>query len=251
MHTTQTLRTLIIGATIAATLAGCAKKEDTPVAGTPAATAPAPTLADATGAQGVAAAAQASLPKGDPATPLSSYQKINSGNTIMFLYYGILNLPTQYDKIAEAYSAEYRRTSDGFQRKDILKALQPRIDQEIGRAKANRYVVLEQDGYSLLSRYDFDKKSFGVNEMSDERYTYFNDNSGYTLGTTNAAAFSTLPIADEAVARKIEAHLSKNDKLRMEVYAYAQDADPSSNRVKLEIMKMRLYGPGNELLAER
>jgi hypothetical protein len=37
----------------------------------------------------------------------------------------------------------------------------------------------------------------------------------------------------------------------MEVYAYAQDADPSNNRVKLEIMKVRLYGPGNELLAER
>lgn len=30
-------------------------------------------------------------------------------------------------------------------------------------------VILEQDGYSLLSRYDFDKKSFGVNEMSDDR----------------------------------------------------------------------------------
>jgi hypothetical protein len=241
---------LIIGAAIAAAAAGCSKKEDAPAAA-PAAAAPAPTLADATGAQGVAAAAQASLPKGDPATPLSSYQKINSGNTIMFLYHGILNLPTQYDKVAEAYSAEYRQTSDGFQRKDILKALQPRIDQEINRAKGNRYVILEQDGYSLLSRYDFDKKSFGVNEMSDDRFTYFNDNSRYTLGTTNAAAFSSLPVADEAVARKIEGHLSKTDKLRMEVYAYAQDADPSNNRVKLEIMKVRLYGPGNELLAER
>jgi len=37
----------------------------------------------------------------------------------------------------------------------------------------------------------------------------------------------------------------------LEVYAYAQDADPNSKRVKLEVMKMRLYGPGNELLAER
>lgn len=169
----------------------------------------------------------------------------------MFLYYGILALPTQYDKIAESYSAEYRQTSDSFQRKDIVKALQPRIDQEIARARGNRYVLLEQDGHSLLSRYDFDKKSFAVRDMSDDRYTYFNDNSDYTLGTTNANAFGAFEVADEQAARKIEGHLSRNDKLRMEIYAFAQDADPNSKRVKLEIMKMRLYGPGNELLAER
>lgn len=244
MHT-QTLRLLLIGAAVAAALAGCGKKDAAPAADAPVAQAPA-----AAGA-GAQAAAPARLPKGDPATPLASYQKIDSGNTVMFLYYGILDLPTQYDKIAEAYSSEYRQTSDSFQRKDIAKSLQPRIDQEIARAKASRYVRLEQDGYNLLARYDFDKKRFAVNEMSDDRYTYFNDNASYTLGTTNAGAFSAFDVADEQVARKIEAHLAKNDKLRMEIYAYAQDADPNSQRVKLEVMKMRLYGPGNELLAER
>jgi len=245
---TQTIRTLLIGAAVAAALAGCGKKDAAPAAAdTPAAQAPA-----AAGAPAQAAApAAASLPKGDPATPLASYQKIDNGNTIMFLYYGILDLPTQYDQIAEAYSSEYRQTSDSFRRKDIAKALQPRIDQEIARAKSGRYVRLEQDGYNLLARYDFDKKRFALNEMSDDRYTYFNDNPGYTLGTTNAGAFSAFDVADEQVARKIEAHLAKNDKLRMEIYAYAQDADPNSKRVKLEVMRMRLYGPGNELLAER
>lgn len=243
---TQTFRLLLIGAAVTAALAGCGKKDAAPAAGD-AAAAQAPAAASAS----AQAAAPASLPKGDPATPLASYQKIDSGNTVMFLYYGILDLPTQYDTIAEAYSSEYRQTSDSFQRKDIAKALQPRIDQEIARAKASRYVRLEQDGYNLLSRYDFDKKRFAVNDMSDDRYTYFNDNTSYTLGTTNAGAFSAFDVADEQVARKIEAHLAKNDKLRMEIYAYAQDADPNSKRVKLEVMKMRLYGPGNELLAER
>ena len=248
MTDTYRFRTMIIAAAIAAAAAGCSKTPETAPAGIAAG---APTLADATGSQGIAAAAQASLPTGDPATPLASYHKVDSGNTIMFLYYSILNLPTPYDKIAESYSAEYRQTSDSFQRKDIVKALQPRIDQELGRAKANRYVILEQDGSNLLARYNFEKKNFAVNEMSDDRFTYFNDNSGYTLGTTNANAFSSFDVADEQVARKIEGHLSKHDRLRMEVYAYAQDADPSNNRVKLEVMKMRLYGPGNELLAER
>lgn len=245
MHTHHRFRTMI-GVAILAALAGCGKKQEPSSQMEPAAAAPATSAT-----QGVATTALASLPKGDPDTPLSSYKKIDSGNTIMFLYYGILNLPIQYEKIAESYSTEYRQTSDGFQRKDIVKALQPRIDQELGRARANRYVVLEQDGPNLLSRYDFEKRNFVVNEMSDDRFTYFNDNASYTLGTTNANAFSSFDVADEQMARKIEGHLSKHDRLRMEVFAYAQDADPSSNRVKLEVMKMRLYGPGNELLAER
>lgn len=251
MTDTYHFRTMIIAAAIAAAAAGCSKTPEAAPAGIAAGAAGAPTLADATGSQGIAAAAQASLPTGDPATPLASYHKVDSGNTIMFLYYSILNLPTPYDKIAESYSAEYRQTNDSFQRKDIVKALQPRIDQELARAKTGRYLVLDQDGSSLLSRYDFDKKSFAVNEMSDDRYTYFNDNSGYTLATTNASAFSSFAVADEQRARVIEAHLSKHDKLRMEVYAYAQDVDPNSKRVKLQVMKTRLYGPGNELLAER
>jgi hypothetical protein len=38
--------------------------------------------------------------------------------------------------------------------------------------------------------------------------------------------------------------------MRMEIYAFAQDADPSNRRVKLQVMKVRQYSPANELLAE-
>jgi hypothetical protein len=241
-----------LGAAVLAALGGlaaCGKQDSAPAAG--AASAPA-SLDGLRDQKAMTQAAERQLPKGDPATPLGGYRKIDSGNQVMFAYFGLLNLPVPYEDIAKQYSEEYRRTSDSFQQKDIVKALQPRIDQEIAQAKAARYVLLEQRDGALLERYNFDKKSFAVKGMdSNDRYTYFNDNSNYTLGTTNATQFAALNVTDEAKARAIEGYLSKYTPLRLEVYAYAQDADPSTRRVKLQVMKLRLYGPGNELLAEQ
>jgi hypothetical protein len=249
----RTLRnaTLILcNAALLAGLAACGKSADT-TAAAPTAAAPTPSLEDLKNPKAVQQAVASTLPQGDKATPLTSYRKLDSGHQVMFLYYGLLSLPVPYEDVAQIYSAEYSRTSDGFQRKDILKALQPRIDQEIERAKGGRYVVLEDQGGALLDRYNFEKKTFAIKNMaSNDRYTYFNDNSQYTLGQSNATDFASLPVADEAKARAIEGYLSKYTQLRLEVYGFAQDADPSSRRVKLQVMKVRLYNPGNELLAE-
>jgi len=247
---TRPLRNAALIVCHAALLAGLAACSKTPDAGASAPAAPA-SLADLHNPQAVAKAVNSTLPQGDPATPLANYRKIDSGHQVMFLYLGMLNLPVPYEDVAQVYSAEYARTSDSFQRKDIIKALQPRIDQEIERAKTSRYVMLEQGGNTLLERYNFDKKSFTVTGLtSNDRYTYFNDNSQYTLGQTNATQFSNLGVPDEAKARAIEGYLAKYAQLRMEIYGYAQDADPSARRVKLQIMKVRLYSPSNELLAE-
>ncbi|WP_348698395.1 hypothetical protein [Duganella fentianensis] len=235
-------------ASLLLSLAACNKSADT-AASAPAASAP--SLADLNNPKAVAKAVNNTLPQGDKATPLTSYRKLDSGHQVMFLYFGMLNLPVPYEDIAEVYSAEYARSNDSFQRKDIIKALTPRIDQEIARAKASPYIMLEQSASNLLERYNFDKKSFTIKEMtSNDRYTYFNDNSRYTLGQTNATDFSALPVTDETKAREIEGYLSKYANLRMEVYCFAQDADPSARRVKLQVMKVRLFSPSNQLLAE-
>ena len=213
---------------------------------------PAPSLADLGSKAAVTQAVNARLQKGDSSTPLTSYRKIDSGNQVMFLYLGLLNLPIDYEKVVESYSNEYRRTNDSFKKKDILTALQPKIDQEISQAKAARYLLLESKDSSLLERYDFNKKSFAVKEFADnDRYTYYYDNNQYTLAKTNATQFSTLSVPDEAKARVIEGYLSKYTALRTETYVYAQDADPSNSRVKLEIMKFRLLSPTGEVLAEQ
>jgi len=241
---------ILCNTALLAGLAACSKPADT-AAPAADASAPKPSLQDLQNPKAVQQAVASTLPQGDKATPLTSYRKIDSGHQVMFLYYGMSSLPVPYEDVAQIYSAEYSRTSDGFQRKDILKALQPRIDQEIERAKAGRYVILESRDGALLERYNFEKKTFTIKDMtSNDRYTYFHDNSQYTLGQSNATDFANLPVPDETKARAIEGYLSKYAQLRMEVYGFAQDADPSNRRVKLQVMKVRLYSPSNELLAE-
>ncbi len=240
---------LLIGLSV---ISGCNKGQE------PSATPPSdksqapPSLADLGNTKAVTQAINSRLQKGDPATPLASYRKIDSGNQVMFLYLGLLSLPVDYEKVTESYSNEYRRTNDSFKKKDILTALQPKIDQEISQAKSARYILLESKDNALLERYDFNKKSFAVKQFADnDRYTYYNDNNQYTLSNTNATQFATLSVPDEAKARAIEGFLSKYTALRTETYVYAQDADPSNSRVKLEILKFRVFSPTGELLAER
>jgi len=247
---------LAVQIALAFSLAACSKKNEAP-AGTPAASAtpnaasaPPASLADLQNPDAVNKAVAATLPKGDPATPLNAYRKIDSGHQVMFMYYALSNMPAPYDEIAKTYSDEYRRTSDSFKQRDILKALQPRIDGEIAGAKNGRYVVVDQQDSRLLQRYDFEKKSFALNDFSDDRYTFFNDNSQYTLATTNAADFSAFKVTDEARAREIEGYLSSYKPLRLETYAYAQDADPSNRRIKLQVMKVRLLDARGTVLAE-
>jgi hypothetical protein len=246
---TAYLHPLLLGLLI---ITGCNKSQE-PTAAAPGDKSQAPpSLADLGNKKAVTQAVNSRLQKGDPATPLANYRKIDSGNQVMFLYLGLLNLPVDYEKVVESYSNEYRRTNDSFKKKDILTALQPKIDQEISQAKSARYILLESKDNSLLERYDFNKKSFAVKQFADnDRYTYYNDNNQYTLSNTNATQFATLSVPDEAKARAIEGFLSKYTALRTEIYVYAQDADPSNSRVKLEILKFRVFSPTGELLAEQ
>lgn len=233
-----------------ASLGGCSKAPEN-TGSLPAAGAYPPSLTIAGDSGEATKAVNDTLPRGDPARPLANYRKIDSGYQVMFLYFAMLKLPLQYEDIAQVYSAEYSQTTDSFRRKDIIKAMQPRIDQEVELARTSRYVMSELDGGNLLDRYNFEKKSFGVKGMSSSYgYNYFTDNPLYKLGQTNATQFLNLPVQDEAKARVIEGYLAKFAPLRMEVYSFAQDADPSQRAVKLEVMKIRLYSPTNELLAE-
>lgn len=237
-----------VPAVLAVFLAACSKSGDTT-------TAPAQPqangLADIKNPAAIAKVAESALPKGDPATPLETYRQLDSGHQVMFLYYALANLPVPYDDIAQVYSSDYSRTTDSFKRNDIVKALKPRIDQEIAAAKNGRYVMLEQREGSLLQRYNFDKKSFAINEYaSSDRYRYFNDNSQYTLAVTNSAQFANLPVGDESKARQIEGYLSKYTDLRLQTYAFVQDADPSQRRIKLQVLKVRLLDPSGSVLAE-
>jgi len=207
-------------------------------------------LQDALSNSGKQAAANSVLPKANPATPLDQYVKLTSGNQLMFMYFGLSNMPVDYEEIAKSYSKDFRRTGDAFKKQDMLKALTPKIDSEIANAKQLRYFVTDTD--VSLGSYDFNQKSFSVrNGMSPDAYFYFYDNGDYRYSFTNGDQFTALKVSDENLARQIESMITKYQSMKLVFYAYAQDADPSNHQIKSQIVKVQLLdGRGNILLTQ-
>lgn len=232
--------------TILAAVAGlyaCSKSPDT-------ATPPAANLADLASPAAQKQLAEKALPKGDPAYALTSYRSVDSGNDVMFLFYGLSNLPVDYDKIAQSYSRDYQTTADSFKKQDLLTALKPRIDTAIAAAKDSRYVVLTTPN-AMLDAYDFNKKGFPLTNVAQPgSYQYFFDNSNYTIEYTNGPDYTFLKVDDEATARSIESMRSHFRPLTIRLYAYAQDADPAANRVKLQIVHEQLLDGAGHVLAQ-
>lgn len=228
----------VVAASAVMALAGCGKDAATEASAPP-----------VTGAAAPAEAKQApAVPKGSSSKPLSEYREITSGNELMFMYYGLLNLPVDYDQIAGVYSADYRRTSDAFKKQDIVNALKPRIDEQIALAKNSRYVIWELGYYgSALNSYDMASKTFRLRDLEPNSYYYWSgDASRYTIQFVNADAMRSLAVPDEAKAREIESLVSKGYRMKAKLYAFVQDADPSSTRVKAEILHVVVTGNNGE-----
>lgn len=228
---------------------GCGKKEGEMAVAEEAGAAP--SLQQALSVETQQKAKLAALPKGDRNVPLESYQELTSGNQLMFLYSGISGMPIDYDKLASAYSNEYRSTNDGFKKQDVLNALKPRIDSEIERAKTHRYIKYISGNDRPLDSYDFKQQGFSVNDrlVLPGNYSYYNDNASYRISFTNGQQFRFIKVTDQAKARQIEDFISKHQNLTLVAYVFAQDVDPNDMIVKSEIVKLKLLDPqGNELL---
>ncbi|WP_156923633.1 hypothetical protein [Massilia alkalitolerans] len=229
-------------------LAGCKDKAPADAAATP-------NLADAATpaamAEQVKAQAQATLPKGDPATPASSYVDIDSGNQIMFAYLNSAGMPIDYNEVAGSYSRDYMMAADEFKKNDLLKALKVKIDAGVAQAAQQRYVRLEIG--DSIEKYDFEKKGFPLASSVWEKgsYRYFNDNSSYKIGFNNGADFRYLGVPDEDKARLIEGLRSKYEDMRTVVYGYVQDADVSKKLVLAQILKIELLDKKGNVLATR
>lgn len=228
-------------------LAACGKKDD-------AAPAAAPSLASAQDPGVLAKAAEAqraaSLPKADLATPTSAYLSIDSGKQLLDLFYAVSGMPPDMDQIANSLSQDYRATQDNFKRQDILKVLTPRIKTDIAAAGQHRYVIWEADN-NLIEHYDFEHKRFPVKPAfwKGESNFYYNDNSQYKISFKGVEKLQYLPVADEAIAREIEALVDKYQALRLRLYAFAQDADLNNKTVKSQTLKLELLDNRGRLLA--
>jgi hypothetical protein len=168
----------------------------------------------------------------------------------MFLYYALSGMPTDYNQIANAYSQDYRNTTDSFKQHDILQALTPQINAAINAAKSQRYVIWSVDN-TVIGHYDFNKKSFPLNNgfLQDNGGGSFNDNSGYSISFKNGSAFSLMPVADENVAKDIESRVSQYQGFNIKIYAFAQNADLSNHQIDCVITRVDLIGQNGTVLA--
>lgn len=196
-----------------------------------------------------------SMPKADRSIPLDRYAEIQGGNEVMFLYYALAGIPVDHEKAVELYSSEYRLTSDGFKKRDILTALTPKIDEEILRAKSSRYVrqtVFDPNSmFRPIKSYDFERKGFPVSDgvASPGSYFTFSDNPHFKVEYTNGEAFSLFKLEDEAKAREIEEMIGRGERFSLVIYAFAQGAGVRENTVSAEIVSMKVLDKnGRELL---
>lgn len=223
-------------------VAGCKKTHDTDAA--PQASSTSDT-AEASEAKPEAPA----LPKADLNKPLTDYRELKGGEDVMFMYVAASKLPPDYDKLASAFSQEYRSTSDTFRKRDLLAAIKPQLDQGIADAKANPYhwVTLEDE---KLDPYDFDRKGFALDEFDGGKRRYFTDYSFfYTWVNNQQVAFA--PVQDEAIARALEADRTKwNAKPQLRVYFFAQSADLNANATNAYVTRVQVLDKSGKVMAE-
>ncbi len=197
--------------------------------------------------------AYANLPKGDVNTPDVQFVDMKEPSQLMSLYYAMATSPVIYEDIAKEYSEKYKRERDTFKMQDILKEITPKYEEEINSAKSSRYwrttIVLR------LAPYDAVNKAFNSKNDVLSR-TAFRSSSdawgrggsysqGYVL--TNIEKYNSIVVADESVARKIEALRTTTIFITAELYMYAQNAE--NNTVRMQVLKMKVTDKkGNELL---
>lgn len=194
----------------------------------------------------------ASVAKGDPSVPLDRYAELSSGNQLMFTYLAIAGLPIDYDKVAGVLSQKYRYENDEFKKRDLLAALKPQIDQEVSRAKQQRYYRMEIGDQSGIGKYDFASQSFAINCVPEASgYRYFMDNAQeYHLSFSNGQTFRQLMVSDENLAREIESLRSKYNTLSVEAYFFVNDSKIGQTEAIAQIMKIRISDKRGKVLAE-
>lgn len=244
----HTIAVLLLSASVV--LSGC-KKNETPDTGIAAGTIPATGMMADAARKATVDAKVAALPKPDMVRPLSEYAKLDSGESLMFLYLAAARLPLDYDAIAKDFSSDYRNSSDSFQKHDLLIALKPQIDQRVAAAAQQPYAWMAVDESGNLGAYDFKRGGFPVAEFLGDKTRYFNDLSDYRLSWTNGEALAFAPVKDEAVAREIESlRIQYDQSPELKVYFFAQSVDLQSKVVKAFVTRVQITDRNGRVLSE-
>lgn len=231
-------------------LPGCSKPEE---AAAPKAASSAPAVDGA--AAPVAApkepipekAAAPTVPLADRSTPLSAYEKLDSGRKLLFAYLAVGTLPVDYEKVAGVI-APGLSYADEFKKRDLIQSLRPGIDAEIEQAKGIRYYYMEMSG--VLDRYDFDSKSFRFMVFAGGSPSiYFPGTAEYRIVFTNVEQYRRFTVTDEATARQIEKLRAESSYLTSKVYFFVSGEQLGTKVVNAEVVRIELLDrKGNVLL---
>jgi hypothetical protein len=187
-------------------------------------------------------------PMADLSVPTEQYGALADAKQLATLYHALSGKPANYEELAPVFSKDYENSTDAFQKKDLLNALKPEIDQKIaffGEQK-NHYFKIELQGY--LSHYDFSDKSFPVKLPNTEPnyYIFFDNFQNYMMGFTNGEKFTKAYVPEEEKARRVEARISESARsgslpVQAVVFVFAQGTEPEDKRIHSQIVKVQLY----------
>ncbi|BBE51992.1 hypothetical protein OYT1_ch2479 [Ferriphaselus amnicola] len=204
------------------------------------------------------------LSQGDVNTPIDKYAEL-SATALMFQYAALSGEPLNYEEMAETYSPEYHAERDGFKRADMMAQLKPALDEGVQKARSNHTYYMSigcpcrfNIGAIFLNSYDMNRKLFEVKQYgkpyAPEHETFspslnklsFNQMTpAKSIVLGNLHDYKILKIADESVARQIEA--ARKDGFGMKLYLYAQQA--KGGEVLFHIVKADLLGNDGNTLA--
>jgi hypothetical protein len=191
------------------------------------------------------------LPQGDKSKPLDQYVELNSGAQLSQAYYAFSGLPVPYEKLAEQTSVDYRQTQDSFKKQDILKVLQPQMEQELEALKKNPYLMLRMQ--VRLKNYDMQRKGFPIQGFDSNGYISYRD-SDSVLTFSNTDDFQLYAQQDETKARELEAQIVKQpyEGWPTRAYFFVQDAKDLNGRrtVRTQLLKLVVETPEGQVLFE-
>jgi hypothetical protein len=206
-------------------LAGCdGKKDPTQETGgkpSPASLMSSPKLPDPPAAP--AAQQGADLPKPDRSVPVANYLDLNNEVAGMALTYiveaksqGALSDDDKLNRLSPSYYNE----TDAFKKKDLAKTELPHVDAALAEYRKHDYYTLPVSAYSQkplgltnvsVGQYDFNAKSFPLTSYGQYCWAgTLRNQQGATLKILPSDFPCSLPVADEAQAKLIEAARSQN-----------------------------------------
>lgn len=200
-------------------------------------------------------AKQMKLPQPDKKVGFDQYLPVKSGEVLIYVYYGLSKMPADIAEICSMLSNDYRYTNDEFKKQDILKALEPKIKENLASYANNRYLAWESYRRldQMIGHYDFNQKVFPINEdyWGGHAGFYLNDVSQFSVAFNAPESMHSLKVEDEAVARQIEKLLTEYKNATLYVYAFAQEADINKKYINTLVTAFELRDEKNNLLVKQ